>query len=194
MSLMFAKSAAAAGLGVLAEMNLAPALFANKEGLFALTPLTLIGLGFFSLSHGLQVGKARADAMELAKKDGEKDVEERYNLPNLYAQGTSKHARAFNCIQRSHQHIFETYTAASIMGCTAALSFPLAAAVSTAIYTLGRIKLTQGYYDCAAKHGGDASQRYNGSKLSVLMWYGFLGNLFLGTASCIKILLTVQLA
>ena len=31
-----------------------------------------------------------------------------YSLPNLYVDGDTKHSKAFNCIQRSHQQIFET--------------------------------------------------------------------------------------
>ena len=75
---------------------------------------------------------------ELARKDGEKDVDERYLLPNLYAQGTSKHARAFNCIQRSHQHIFETFTTVVIGGLAGAVTFPICSAVSTFMYAVGK--------------------------------------------------------
>lgn len=64
---------------------------------FAYTPMILIGMGFWSVAHGMSVSQARTKYMELAKKDGEKDVEERYGFPNLYAQGTSKHVR--ECLQ-----------------------------------------------------------------------------------------------
>jgi hypothetical protein len=39
---------------------------------------------------------------------GEKDAEARYSLPNLYVEGGTKWAKAFNCVQRSHQQAFET--------------------------------------------------------------------------------------
>jgi hypothetical protein len=189
MSMMLVKSAAAASIGAFVESKYGSLLFSSSQGLFAATPLIFMGVGFWGLTHGMEVGKARAKYMELAKKDGEKDVEERYGLPNLYAQGTSKHARAFNAIQRSHQHIFETYSAAAIMGCSAALSFPVTAALMTLTYAIGRISLSQGYANCE----GDASKRYS-SKFAVLMWYGFIGNALLGAASCIKIIMTVELA
>ena len=35
---------------------------------------------------GLSIGKARTKYSELAEKDGEKDIVERYQLPNLYAR------------------------------------------------------------------------------------------------------------
>ena len=108
------KSLAAAGIGAFAESKFSPMVFAApKEGsvspLFFATPTVLLGVGFFALVHGMGVGAARRKYTELAKKDGEKDTEERYGLPNLYVDGNTKHARAFNAIQRSHQHIFETF-------------------------------------------------------------------------------------
>ena len=47
----------------------------------AVTPAILIGTGFWTLTHGFKVGKARTKYAELAKKDGEKDVDERFMLP-----------------------------------------------------------------------------------------------------------------
>ena len=71
-------------------------LSSQNSNLTAITPAILIGTGFWTLMHGFKVGKARTTYAELAKKDGEKDVDERYLLPNLYVQGTSKHVKAFN--------------------------------------------------------------------------------------------------
>eukprot|EP00545_Synedropsis_sp_CCMP1620_P010237 CAMPEP_0119003526 /NCGR_PEP_ID=MMETSP1176-20130426/614_1 /TAXON_ID=265551 /ORGANISM="Synedropsis recta cf, Strain CCMP1620" /LENGTH=189 /DNA_ID=CAMNT_0006955137 /DNA_START=116 /DNA_END=685 /DNA_ORIENTATION=+ len=189
MSMMMIKSAAVAGIGAFCESKYGPSVFRSPDGLFAATPLILIGLGFFTLSHGLDVGRARSKYMELAKKDGEKEVDERYGLPNLYAQGTSKHALAFNCVQRSHQHIFENYSSVCVMGCMASLSFPIMAAISTFTYAVGRITMSKAY----AAADGDASKRYS-SKFAIFMWYGFLMNMCLGAASCIKIIMTAELA
>ena len=47
----------------------------------AITPTILIGTGLWTLMHGFQVGKSRTKYAELAKKDGETDVDERYLLP-----------------------------------------------------------------------------------------------------------------
>jgi len=145
----------------------------------AVTPAILIGCGFWTLAHGFSVGKARTKYAELAKKDGEKDVDERYLLPNLYAQGTSKHARAFNCVQRSHQHIFETFTTVVVSGLAGAVTFPICTAASTLMYTVGRYYLSKGY----AESEGDSTKRYK-YPLAKYMWYGFLGNMFFGLASC----------
>lgn len=144
-----------------------------------ITPAILIGTGFWTLAQGFQVGKARTKYAELAKKDGEKDVDERFLLPNLYAQGTSKHVKAFNCVQRSHQHIFETFTTAAMGGLVGAVTFPVCSSVSTLMYAVGRYYLSKGYVECE----GDASKRYK-YKLAKFMWYGFLGNIMLGMASC----------
>jgi hypothetical protein len=53
---------------------------------FGLTVLILSATYIWILSVGMEVGKARAKYSKLAVKDGEKDVEERYAYPNLYAR------------------------------------------------------------------------------------------------------------
>ena len=128
----------------------------------------------------MKVGAARTKYAELAKKDGEKDVDERYGLPNLYAQGTSKHVRAFNCIQRSHQHIFESFTQVCVAALTAAQSYPITAAVTTLCYAVGRVSLSNSYAQC----DGDASKRYSFSKLAPYTWIGMLSTFLLGALSC----------
>lgn len=64
-------------------------------------------------------------------------MDERFLLPNLYAQGTSKHVRGFNCVQRSHQHIFETFTTAVVGGLVGAVTFPICSAMSSLMYAVG---------------------------------------------------------
>mmetsp|Transcript_18144 Transcript_18144/g.25573 ORF Transcript_18144/g.25573 Transcript_18144/m.25573 type:complete len:194 (-) Transcript_18144:71-652(-) len=156
----------------------------NTDGPFGtsswigLTPALFTGMSFWALTHGMKVGKARNKYIELAKKDGEKDVDERYGLPNLYAQGTSKHARAFNCVQRSHQHIFETFTGAVVAGMAGAVSYPITTAASTLVYFVGRVSLSNGY----AAADGDATKRYS-SPFARYFWYGLLCNIFLGLIS-----------
>ena len=98
---------------------------------------------------------------------------------NLYAQGTSKHVKAFNCVQRSHQHIFETFTTVVLGGIAGAVTFPICTSISTLAYAVGRYYLSKGYVECE----GDASKRYK-YPVAKFMWYGFLGNVILGTASC----------
>mmetsp|Transcript_22884 Transcript_22884/g.30410 ORF Transcript_22884/g.30410 Transcript_22884/m.30410 type:complete len:194 (+) Transcript_22884:91-672(+) len=182
MSMFLVKVAALSIAGTYAERKYGPpdtSGFLGVSNLFGLTPAILSGLSFWVVVHGMKVGKARGKYMELAKKDGEKDVEERYDLPNLYAQGLSKHVRCFNCVQRSHQHIFETFTGAVLTGIVAAVNYPICAAASTFAYAIGRITLSNGY----AMSEGDPKKRYS-SPLARCMWYGLLGNVILSLMSC----------
>ncbi len=125
------------------------------------------------------VGKSRSKYMKMAEEDGEKEVEERYGLPNLYAQGTSKHARAFNCIQRSHQHIFETFPYLCMISLLGAVHYPITAATSTMAYAVGRYYLSKGY----ANSNGEPSKRY-ASPFAPLMWYGLLASMVVSGLSC----------
>jgi hypothetical protein len=180
------KTMIVAGLGALAENKYGGILLpSNTDGklspLCLAAPTVLLGVGFYTLVHGFEVGKARNKYMALAKKDGETDIELRYGLPNLYAQGTSKYARAFNAVQRSHQHILETYPFAVLGGLLAAYQFPIGATLSTLTYAVGRVILTTNY----AKSEGDASKRYD-NPLGRWMWYGLLWTFFLGMASGVK--------
>lgn len=123
-----------------------PAAGTEELAAFLLTPTILFGVGYWAVLHGfLVVGKAREKYMAQARADGEENVEERYGLPNLYAQGTSPHARAFNCVQRSHQHIFETYPLVVISGMLGAIGFPLTTALSTLSYAVGRYLISRDY-------------------------------------------------
>ena len=174
----------AAGLaGTYLETNFGPTLGTGSLGLprlFGVTPAILTGTSFWVLMHGFfVVGKSRAKYMKLAEEDGEKEVEERYGLPNLYAQGTSKHARAFNCIQRSHQHILETFPIICMISLVGAVHYPITAATATFAYALGRYNMSTGY----ANADGDASKRYS-SPLARLMWYGLLTNMVIAGLSC----------
>lgn len=194
MASFIVKTALVSGLGAFAETKFSHLVFAAPaEGtlspLFMATPTVLLGVGFFALVHGMEVGKARKRYMELAKKDGEKDAEERYSLPNLYVDGNTKNARAFNAFQRSHQHIFETLPTAMLGGLVAAYQFPICAAVSTSLFAVGRIVQCLNY----AKSEGDASKRYD-NPIARYMWYGLLCNILLGFASALKTLASVKLA
>lgn len=164
--------------------SVAESKYAPKGDFFGATPLILIGTSFWITAHGMVVGKARAKYSKLAKDAGEKDVDERYGLPNLYAQGTSIHARSFNCVQRSHQHIFEGFTQVCVAGMTAALSFPLTTAATTLMYAVGRYSASTAY----ANADGDASKRSN-TPLYMCMWYGTVATYLLGLMSCAKMLM-----
>lgn len=185
MASMLFKSGLVAVAGSLAESKFGVKNTAGPAGLsslFGLTPMILIGTGFWVTVHGFMVvGKARGKYMELAKRDDEKDVDERYGLPNLYAQGTSKHVKAFNCVQRSHQHIFESLTQVCVAALASAISYPITAAACTVMYAVGRYKISQGY----AAAEGDPSKRYE-SPLARLMYYGMMSLYVLGIFSSAK--------
>lgn len=151
-------------LGAYLERNvlpkLVPALFepSSVAGLSKAVGITLGALavsGFYLTMYGFKVGAARRKYAELAKKDGEKNAEERYALPNMYVDGGSKHAKAFNCVQRSHQQAFETLPQFYMFTATSALLFPVTAAGIVGMWILGRMVWSSGY----AESNGDATKR-----------------------------------
>lgn len=152
--------------GALLERNvivkLLPSLFkpSGVAGLPKAIGLTLGAVtisGFWLTMYGFSVGGARRKYLELAKKDGEEAAEERFSLPNLYVEGNTKNAKAFNCIQRSHQQAFETLPQFYAMTAAAALKYPVTAAAVVGMWWYGRIKWSTGY----AKSEGDAGKRYD---------------------------------
>lgn len=178
------KSAAVAIGGSYAETKYGPTNSKGPLGLSTyagIVPMVFTGLSLFSLIHGMKVGKARAKYIEKAKEDGEKDVEDRYALPNLYAQGTSSNARAFNCVQRSHQHIFENFTQALATGMVAAVHYPVMAGLSSLAYAVGRITNSIGY----ANSEGDPMKRYS-LPFSKYLWYGLMTNMILSFISSLN--------
>jgi len=183
--MLIIKSLGASLLGAYVETKYGPDLGSGPLGLptlFGVTPLSLTAISFWSLLHGfLVVGRARSKYIKLAKEAGEKEVDERYALPNLYAQGTSQYAMAFNCIQRSHQHIFETFTTICVTSVIGAVHYPICTAITTLSYGAGRIALSNGY----ASGEGDAGNRYS-SPLARFMWYGVLCNIILATVSSVS--------
>jgi hypothetical protein len=142
-------------------------------------PLLLTCLACFWLTlHGFTVGSLRTKYMELARKDGEKDVDARYSLPNLYVDGLSKHARAFNCAQRSHQQAFETLPQLLFFTLVASAAYPLAAAGNVALWLIGRVTWTNGYVES----GGDPKNRYS-HPLAFLIFASFMAQFFVAVAA-----------
>ena len=187
MSLIVGKSFAVGLAGAFLESKYQPASMLGRgatstSGLpqaFGITPLILSGMSFWILVHGFSaVNSARKRFSEQAKKDGEKDVDERYGLPNLYAQGTSKNARGFNCVQRSHQQIFETYPQMCLLSMVGAVHYPITTAVTLTTYCTGRYFLSQGY----ASAEGDANKRYS-HPLASFTWYGYISTIVVAAVS-----------
>jgi hypothetical protein len=177
MSLFFFAKSAGAVLGLTyVEHQYGP----NDSSLFAVTPAILTGIGFWALTFGsFKVGEARTKYKKLAEKNGELNVEERYSLPNLYVDGNTKAARAFNCAQRAHQHIFETLSCVMLTGVMGAMQYPITTAITTLMYAVGRIQMSNAYYNSE----GDASKRYEPT-LAWFMWYGVIMNCMLSFLSC----------
>ena len=174
-------------LGAYLERNvlpkLIPALFqpssiAGLSRAFGLAVGALTVSGFWLTMYGFGVGAARKKYAELAKKDGEKNAEERYALPNLYVDGGSKHAKAFNCVQRSHQQAFETLPQFYVFTLTAALVFPVAAAVIVGMWMVGRITWSTGY----ASSGGEPGKRYD-HPLAFFIFASFMAQFLVAMAS-----------
>lgn len=182
MSMIMMKSLAIGLAAPFLESKYGPSLGEGSMGLpklFGVTPALLTGMSFWVLMHGFAVvGSARSKYIKLAKEAGEKDVDERYGLPNLYAQGTSKFVTAFNCIQRSHQHILETFPQLCLVSMIGAVHYPLATAVTLSTYCVGRISMSTSY----ASAEGDASKRYS-SSFAVLNWYGFITTIVVALVS-----------
>ena len=71
------------GLGFLQEKTTNDLGLPRGYGLVIIMTTTIY---FWVVLVGMKVGAARSKYSELAKKDGEKEVAERYALPNLYAR------------------------------------------------------------------------------------------------------------
>ncbi|CAB9514277.1 Microsomal glutathione S-transferase [Seminavis robusta] len=185
-------SFAAAFTGAFLESKYEPSTLIGLDGVgptglpqaFGITPVILAGLSFWILIHGfLVVGAARNKYIELAEKDGEKEVKARYGMPNLYAQGTSKNALAFNCVQRSHQQIFETFPQTCLLSMVGAVHYPITIAATLTVYAIGRYTLSM----CYAAADGDADKRYS-SKLAPWTWYGYISTMVVAAVSGVSFL------
>jgi hypothetical protein len=103
-------------------------------------------------------------------------------LPNLYVDGGSKHARAFNCVQRSHQQAFETLPQLLFMTGVATFAYPLTAAANIALWLLGRITWTHGYVNSA----GDPAKRYD-SPFAFLIFASYMAQFFVAMATAAEV-------
>jgi glutathione S-transferase len=85
-------------------------------------------------------------------------------------EGTSKHAKAFNCVQRSHQQMLETLPGYFITVLVTGLEYPVVAFVLASGWLVSRMVWVKGY----AASMGDASKRYS-HPLSHYFWDFKLG-------------------
>ncbi|KAK3278588.1 hypothetical protein CYMTET_13484 [Cymbomonas tetramitiformis] len=77
--------------------------------------------------------------------------------PKMYATEDSPEAKAFNCVQRGHQNSLEGLPTFYALLLVSAVQFPLTAAVSGFVYSLGKIAYFTGYST------GDPDKRLRGS-------------------------------
>ena len=113
---------------------------------------------FWMVFYGFAVvGRARSKYRTLAVKDGEKDAEVQYSFPNLYVttSGSSPHATAFNCVQRSHQQIMETLPGYLMIAMIAGVQFPVATTILCSLWLYSRMVWAEGY------RTGNAANRYS---------------------------------
>eukprot|EP00613_Pedinella_sp_CCMP2098_P004384 CAMPEP_0171620664 /NCGR_PEP_ID=MMETSP0990-20121206/16128_1 /TAXON_ID=483369 /ORGANISM="non described non described, Strain CCMP2098" /LENGTH=177 /DNA_ID=CAMNT_0012186005 /DNA_START=213 /DNA_END=743 /DNA_ORIENTATION=+ len=132
---------------------------------FGVVVVLLFIYSFWFTMLGFSVGGMRSKYRELAKKDGEKDCEDRYGLPNLYVEGNTKWAKAFNCTQRAHQQQLETLTQFYVCILLSALQFPVSASVLTLMSLFSRYVWASAY----TQSDGDPSKRYD-HPLSKFAW------------------------
>lgn len=123
--------------------------------------------GVFVVSLGMKVGASRKKFMEKAIKDGEKDCEARYSLPNIYVDGNTENSRRFNCVQRGHQQALETFPQFLLLSLFGGLRFPLCTAITGLLWAYSRKKWAEGYAT------GDPSNRYSHAA-GFGVWYTLL--------------------
>eukprot|EP00540_Astrosyne_radiata_P018620 CAMPEP_0116845848 /NCGR_PEP_ID=MMETSP0418-20121206/13507_1 /TAXON_ID=1158023 /ORGANISM="Astrosyne radiata, Strain 13vi08-1A" /LENGTH=176 /DNA_ID=CAMNT_0004477029 /DNA_START=181 /DNA_END=708 /DNA_ORIENTATION=+ len=139
--------------------ELVPAL-PRAVGLLA---FPLVFFANWHVMYGVKhVATARQKFKDLAAKDGEPDVD-RYELPNLYVAGTSKHAKAFNSRQRAHQQVLETLSHQYMVILFASLAYPMSTLLCTCIWVYARMNYAAGYAE------GGPSGRYN-MPLTLWIW------------------------
>lgn len=151
---------------------------------YGLVILALSATYLWMLLLGISIGSARTKYSELAEKDGEKDVAERYQLPNLYAQGTSKNALAFNCVQRSHQQIIETFPGYFCSVLFTGLEFPVTAFVMASLWLYSRMVWVKGYQESKGK----PMERYS-HPFSGIFWHCMLALIMTSIMVAIELVL-----
>lgn len=163
-------------------------MFYEKSGvgqlprMYGVIAFSVIGSAFTLLGLGFNVAAARTKAIEMAKKEGDEKAEERFSYPVLYAEGLTPITKQFNCVQRSHQHAFESYTQMVAMTILGGIRFPLASGATLLMWCFCRGKWAEGY----ANEEGDASKRYD-HWASFGIWYSLI--MQMGTAAAAGIAL-----
>ena len=101
-----------------------------------------------------------------------------------FIEGTSKHAKAFNCVQRSHQNILETVPGYFITVMVSGLEYPVATFFFASVWLYSRMVWAKGY----ASGEGDAGERYS-HKHSKFFWHCMLALLVMSWLVAMQLLL-----
>ncbi|GBG34591.1 Microsomal glutathione S-transferase 3 [Hondaea fermentalgiana] len=134
-------------------------------GLVAL--FNVVGSTFTLLSLASRVGKAR-------KKYG-------VEYPKMYAEGDSEDAKAFNQVQRGHQHALETYPSFLALSLIGGLRHPIVTSLCGAVYMCSRLAWADGY-------AVSAETRYTKSRMAPHIWTCLIGVVYTAVSSSLGIL------
>eukprot|EP01035_Chromulina_nebulosa_P018630 gene18630-24365_t len=132
---------------------------------------------------GFKVSAARSKYRELAKEKGDVDAEERYSYPKMYAEGFTEEAKQFNCVQRGHQQILETYSQFLVLSLVGGLGYPVTSTLGGLLWVYARLKWAEGYAT------GDPKNRY-GHWASRWIWYGLATVLFTSSAVAVDLVIS----
>eukprot|EP00755_Sulcionema_specki_P032318 Sspe_Gene.2178::Locus_718_Transcript_1_1_Confidence_1.000_Length_659::g.2178::m.2178/K00799/GST, gst; glutathione S-transferase len=102
------------------------------------------------------------------------------DLPKMYAEGDSKDAKLFNCIQRGHQQALETYPQFLALSLIAGLRHPVFSTLCGLAWCIARVKWAAGYAT------GDPEARYS-SFWGAYIWYALIGALTASFSSTARI-------
>jgi glutathione S-transferase len=98
----------------------------------------------------------------------------------MYAEGFSKDAKLFNCVQRGHQHALETYTQFVVLSALGGLKYPITTVLGGLLWFVARVQWAEGYKT------GEPSKRYQ-SWLAYGIWTSIITVMAaaLGTAAAV---------
>ena len=102
--------------------------------------VNMVGSSIMLMRLSFIPGSARKVYIEKAKAAGDKEAEERFSLPKMYAEGFSKEAKEFNCHQRAHQQALETYTNFVVCSLIGGIRHPLLTTAAGVLYIVSRLK------------------------------------------------------
>ena len=102
--------------------------------------VNVVGSSIMLMRLSFIPGSARKVYIEKAKAAGDKEAEERFSLPKMYAEGFSKEAKEFNCHQRAHQQALETYTNFVVCSLIGGIRHPLLTTAAGVLYIVARLK------------------------------------------------------